>query len=431
MRRQAWFLALCFLGCSYRSGAQTAQKNGTPFTLKQCVQFALERHPGIRAAASAADASFSRMRQARSAYYPQVTWTSDLSRSAVGSRTSFGFRTGSVTYNSYASTIAIDQNITDFGRTAAEVKVQELSHEASLADLEGTSDEIAFGVKQAYFAVLLAKRNREVSEQAVKQFELHLEQAKGFFEAGIKPMFDVTKAEVDLTNARLSLIKARNAVRLAGAGLNNAMGVAGAAGPGDDIEDVLAFEKLDISFDEALDTALRDRPDLRSIAMKRRAAEGSVALAKTGFLPTLSGAAGYSYGGNTFPLQPGWTMGLTLSVPIFNGFQTVYQVRESRSNLGTLRAQEESTAQTVILEIQQALLSLQEAEETIPVAELAVKQAEENFALADGSYAEGLGDPIQVADASAALVGAKTAYFGALYDYRIARAGLEKAMGTR
>lgn len=431
MKRRAAFLALCFLGCSEQSGAQTAQKNGIPSTLKQCVQFALERHPDIRAAASAADASFSRMHQARSAYYPQVAWTSDLSRSAVGSKTSFGFQTRSVTYNSYTSAIAVDQNITDFGRTAAEVRVQELGHEASLADLEGTSDAIVLVVKQAYFAVLLAKRNREVTEQAVKQFELHLEQAKGFFEAGIKPMFDVTKAEVDLTGARLNLIKARNAVRLAGTGLNNAMGVSGAAGPGDDVEDILTFEKYEISFDEAVDTARRNRPDLRSIEMKRRAAESSVVLARTGFFPVLSGSAGYSYGGNTFPLQRGWTIGLTLSVPVFNGFLTAYQVRESRANLDTLRAQEESTAQTIILQIQQALLGLQEAEETIPVAGLAVKQAEENFALADGSYAEGLGDSIRVADAAAAMVNAKMAYFAALYDYRIARAGLEKAMGTR
>jgi outer membrane protein len=431
MKRWGSLLMLCLLSAPYQKGGQNAEKNSPPLTLKQCIAFALEHHPDIRAAAGAADASFSRVRQARSAYYPQVAWTSDIGRSAVGSRTSFGFTTRSVTYNSYTSAIALSQNITDFGRTAGEVRIREMSHEAALADLEGTSDEIVLGVKQAYFAVLLAKRNREVTEQAVKRLELHLEQAKGFFEAGTKPMFDVTKAEVDLTGARLNLIKARNSVKLAGTGLNNAMGVSGAAGAGNDVEDVLTFDKFEISFDEALDTARRNRPDLRSIEMRRRAAESSVALARRGFFPVLSGSADYSYGGNMFPLQPGWTIGLSLTVPVFNGFLTAFQVRESRANLGTLRAQEESTAQTVILEIQQALLGLQEAEEAIPVAELAVKQAEENFALADGSYAEGLGDPIQVADAAAALVGAKMAYFGALYDYRIARAGLEKAMGTR
>jgi outer membrane protein TolC len=80
-------------------------------------------------------------------------------------------------------------------------------------------------VKQTYFGVLQAQRNRGVSGETVKQFELHLEQAKGFYEVGTKPKFDVTKAEVDLSNARLNLIRAENSLRIAIVNLNNAMGI--------------------------------------------------------------------------------------------------------------------------------------------------------------------------------------------------------------
>ena len=69
------------------------------------------------------------------------------------------------------------------------------------------TDQIVFTVKQAYYGVLQAKCKGMFRGDTVKQFDQHLEQAKGFFEAGTKPKFDVTKAEVDLSNAKLNLIR--------------------------------------------------------------------------------------------------------------------------------------------------------------------------------------------------------------------------------
>ena len=71
------------------------------------------------------------------------------------------------------------------------------------------------------------------------------------------------------------------------------------------------------------------------------------------------------------------------------------------------------------------------AEESISNTELTVKQATENFEIANGRYAAGVGNPIEVADAEVLLVNARTAYNQALYDYKVSRASLEKAMGVR
>ena len=76
-------------------------------------------------------------------------------------------------------------------------------------------------------------------------------------------------------------------------------------------------------------------------------------------------------------------------------------------------------------------MNLKDAEERIPTAELGVKQAEENFEIANGRYTTGVGNPIEVTDSEVLLSNAKTAYIQALYDYRVAQASLEKAMGIR
>jgi outer membrane protein len=429
MRKFISLILFLMLIMPFKAGADEIIKKGESLNMERCTEIALKMQPAISAAMSTADASRSRIGQAVANYYPQIDWTSSASRTSVGTRTSFGFETRSVIFNSYSTGVTLNQNIFDFGKTASQVKIQRLNYDSSLSDLENMSDQIIFNVKQTYYGVLQAKRNRDVASEAVKQFQQHLEQAKGFYEVGTHPKFDVTKAEVDLGNSKLNLITAKNAVRVAVANLNNAMGVPDA--PEYIIEDNLTFKKYEMTFEDAISKAYQNRPDLKSIIAKRQAAERSVELAKKGYFPVLTGTAGYDYAGNTFPLQKGWNIGATFSFPIFNGFLTKYQVEESKSNLNVLRSNEESLKQTIFLDVQQAYLNLKDAEEKIPTAELTVQQAQENFEIANGRYAAGVGNPIEVTDAEVLLANAKLSYIQALYNYKVSQASLDKAMGIR
>jgi outer membrane protein len=426
-----FFLLILFLIfiMPFNAGAEDIIKKGESLNLERCIGIALKRQPAIVAAMSTANASQSKIGEAKANYYPQIDWTSSAGRTSVGTRTSFGFETRSVIYNSYSTGVTLNQNIFDFGKTASQVKIQKLNYDSSLSDIENVSDQIILNVKQTYYGVLQAKRNRDVSADTVKQFQQHLDQAKGFYEVGTHPKFDVTKAEVDLSNAKLNLIKAENAFRIAVANLNNAMGVPDA--PEYEVEDNLSFKKYGITFDDAVSKAYQNRPDLKSIIVKKQAAENSVELAKKDYYPVLTGTAGYDYAGNTFPLQKGWNIGATFSFPVFNGFLTKYQVEEAKANLNVLSANEESLKQNIFLEVQQAYLNLKEAEDSIPTAELGVKQAEENFEIANGRYTAGVGNPIEVTDAEVLLLNAKLSYIQALYNYKVSQSSLEKAMGMK
>jgi outer membrane protein TolC len=197
------------------------------------------------------------------------------------------------------------------------------------------------------------------------------------------------------------------------------------------LEDNLSFVKYEMAFEEALSTAFSNRPDLKSAAAKRKAAEQAVALAKTGYYPSISGNAAYNVSGSNFPLNTGWNVGATISIPIFSGFLTKYQVEEARANLNVLKANEETQRLTVFLDVQQAYLNLKEAGERVPTAELAVTQAKENLDIANGRYSAGVGSPVEVTDAQVAYTNAETTYIQALSDYKVAKASLEKAMGGR
>lgn len=423
MQRLFSIILLLVLIIPFKAGADEVIKRGEMLNLQRCIGIAIKRHPNIIAAMSTVDVNRSRIGQAQANYYPQLNWSSGYSKySPVSTTTNRSF-------DEYTSSATLKQNIYDFGKTATQVDIQRLNLDSSRLDLENTSEQLIINVKQAYYGLLQAKRNRDVALETVKQFEQHLEQARGFYEVGTKPKFDVTKAEVDRSNAKLNLIKAENALRIAKVNLNNTLGLPEA--PEYEIEDNLLFKKYEIPLEGAIKRAYENRPDLKSIITKKNAAESSIELAKKGYYPTLSGNADYNWSGETFPLNHGWDVGVTVTFPIFSGFLTKYQVNEARSNLNVLKANEEALRQGIFLEVQQAYLNLHEAEERISTAEITVRQAEENLELAKGRYAAGVGNPIEVTDAMVAYSNAKTAYIQALYDHKVAQASLEKAMGVK
>jgi outer membrane protein len=408
---------------------------GEVLNLNRCIDIALKMQPTIMAAASTVNATESRVGQAKSNYYPQIDWSSSYDRikpaasgSSSGSSIGSSGRTNDA-FDRYSTGFTLSQLLYDFGKTPTQVKIQNLTLDASRSDLRNTTDQIILAVKQAYYGVVQGKYNVLVAKDTVKQTQDHLEQAKGFFTAGTRPKFDVTKAEVDLSNAKLNLIRNENAFSIARVTLNNAMGIPEA--PEYTLDENLSFEKYEITFEDALSKAYANRPDLQSIIAQRQAAERSIDLAKTGYYPVVAGNAGYNWSGEQFPLEHGWNAGATLSVPLFSGFLTKYQVEEARANLDVLKANEESLKQTIFLEVQQAYLTLRAAEEAIPTAKLGVEQAQENLEIANGRYAAGVGNPIEVTDAEVGLTNARTSNIQALYADKVAQASLEKAMGMR
>ena len=435
--KKPFLVAMMVLAVVTAARAEDLIQKGETLSLDRSIEIALKKHPNIFASAGAVDVNQARKRQAESQYYPQIDASAGYTRfqpSTISTgQTVVGVRRleESNSFEQYNTNLTARQTIFDFGRRSSNVNIQKLNIEASRADLANTEEQVILNVKQAYYNLLRAKRTRAVAEDTVKQFEQHLNQAKAFYEVGTKPKFDVTKAEVDLSNARLGMITAENGVRLAIVSLNNAMGVPDA--PDYEIEDNLSFQKYEITADAAMELAYANRPELKSILAKKKAADEAVSLARSDYFPFLTGDAGWTWAGKAgdFATGDGWNAGLTVSIPIFSGFLTKGQVSEAKANLMILTANEEGLRQNVLLEVQQSLLNLREAAERIVTAELTAQQALENFDIANGRYAAGVGNPIEVTDAEVTLANAKTSNIQALYDYKIARANLEKAMGVR
>ncbi|HAS53739.1 MAG TPA: TolC family protein, partial [Nitrospiraceae bacterium] len=399
---------------------------GEILSVDRCVGIGLANHPSIRAGSHAVDAAASRVGQARSGYYPQITLSSGYSKYSLVTDPM------NTDVDQYSASATLTQSVYEFGKTWNRVTIQQRFRDAAQADLRDITNQVVFSVKNAYYNVLQARRSVEVLVESVKSFEQHLEQARAFFETGVRSKFDVTKAEVDLSNARLILIRGENLLRVRQAVLNNAMGVADATETEYDIEDTLSIEKLTITLDDAVRKAYENRPDLLAVRAREEAAGESVTLARKGFLPALTGSATYTREAEQLPVdQTGWSVGLTLTFPLFSGFLTSYEVREAKENVNIARANEEGLRQAILLDVKSVFLSLREADERVAVAELTVRQAEENYEIARGRYEAGVSDIIEETDSLVGLRNAKLGLISALADYKIADAALKRAMGEQ
>ncbi|MDD4356399.1 MAG: TolC family protein [Smithellaceae bacterium] len=423
MKRIIFYIFLTSMIFTQNLWAADTIQTGEVLTLQQCIDIALKNHPAIQAASGTVRQSESRIGQARSGYFPQITFNSGYSRTGPPDTS-----LRSDPYNNYSNTLNLNQTLFDFGKTYTKVRIQSLQKESSEADLKDIIASVILGVKESYYSFLKAKMSATVAEETMKQFQQHYDVARAFFETGKISKIDVTSAEVNLSNANIQFISAQNALRVALVKLNQAMGVVSA--PEYDVKDEFDAEKTELSFEAALLQAYQNRPDVLSTALKREALEKNVTLNKMGYLPTLSGNAAYGYSGDDTSIDRSWNVGVALTFPLFTGLSTKYAVDEAAASLEVAVANEESLKQLVCLEVQSAWLNRKEALKRIEAGKTVVRQAEETLELARGRYATGVGSSIEITDALIKYYNAQMTYITALTDYSIAQASLEKAIGV-
>ena len=395
-------------------------------TLDKCIELALGNNPQINAAFHDILASDARIKQVWANYFPQLSWQTGYTKikqlqlsDALGRN---------LTFNYYIlGQVTLQQMLYDFGVTQNQATIKRLDYEAYKTTLSATINDVIYQTKDAYYNLLFAFENRRVAEDTVKKFEMFYNQAKAFYEIGMNPKVDVTIAEVNLSNAKLQLIQADNAVNLAVAKLNNVMGV-----PFIDkynVQERLKYQPVDVSFNQSIEIAREARPELKLAELKVESANQTMKLVKKSYFPTLSIEGQYQRGGKSWNSNYGYNIGGYLNFPTINGMLIKNEIKEARYLYDKEIANAKNTQNTIYLEIQNAFLTLEEKKNQMPVAILGVKQAKENYELSYGRYRVGEASPTELKDAQINYQQAQLTYYNALYQYNSSKASLEKAIG--
>ena len=395
-------------------------------TLDNCIKLALGNNPQINAAFQDILASDARVRQVWSNYFPTISWQTGYTRlnqlqlsDALGRKLEFDYY--------LLGQISLQQMLYDFGVTQNQATIRKLDYEGYKKTFEATVNNVIYQTKDAYYNVLYAYEAKRVAQDTVDKFQMFYDQAKAFYQIGMNPKVDVTIAESNLSNAKLRLIEADNAVNLAIAKLNNIMGVPYIEKY--DVQDKLQYRPINLTFEQAIDIARDSRPELKLAEIKVEGTNQTIKLTKKSFLPTISVEGQYQRGGKSWNSNYGFNLGAYLTFPAINAMLIKNEIKEARYLYDRELANARNTQNAIYLEIQNAYLKLDEKRNQIPVAMLQVKQSKENYELSYGRYRVGEASPTELKDAEIMYEEAQLTYYNALYQYNSAKAELEKSIG--
>jgi outer membrane protein TolC len=404
-------------------------RGGLPaLTLEECLTIAEANHPSLAGAEAQAAAGRGRLAQTLAADRPEVSATASTARNG----SDYDER------SNYSVGATASLKIFDARRNQYAADAQRNTLSATEEEGRKTLQDVRANVKSSYMTLLLSAETAVQKLESARAFEQHLEQAKGFYEVGTKPWYDVTKARVDLGTAQLALVEAESGVEVARAALRNAMGV-GQETLFDVAPvsfDVLGLEELwdllrERGVEELERLALENRPDYRAAELRALAGRATLSAEARSTSPGVSLTGGYNGAGDDVSeLEKSWNVGLRMSVPVLDGGAAKARVETARAQLSSLAATREKLRQDISLEVRRAYTEIVKARERVRISELTLANAEENRKLALGRYETGVGDSLEVTDALLSHAAARLENRKARYDFQTALINTEKAIGT-
>jgi outer membrane protein TolC len=410
-------------------------------TLEDCIETALKDNPDAQAAAQRVESARAAIREAESAYYPQLTLAGTYGRTdnagqamfmALNQRTlnmmapGFDINNPDDTENLRAG-VGAKWRLLDGGQRGLYRDMARLGTDASEAQEEAIRNELVYQVTRGYYGVLQAQAFVKVQEETVASLEENLRVANERFKAGTAVQTDVLNLEVKLAQAREDLIRAQNGAQLAVAAINTAIGQdLVPQGP------LAEKERTDLTPPPASQDkdAIEDRPELKAARLNTRIQENAWKKSKRDYFPTVSAFGSVDYDSDvSSDFEQSYFAGAVAEWDFFTGFRRGASTDSAKANYEAAKAQERKARDNLKLDLTQAQLAIKEAWERLDVASRSVASAEESLRITRERYQQGAADITEFLTAQVGLTATRTRNVAAYYDYLTAQANLKRAKG--
>ncbi len=426
-------------------GQQAQQPS--PLTLPQAVNVALEKNPQRKAALADTKAALAGVKEARSFLLPHVTFSETATRGndpvyVFGSKlrqqrfTTADFALNVLNtptpFGNFATRFGGTWNLFDSFASWRVVNRAERVKDAAGHQLDRTDQEIVFRVVDSYDSVLVAKKQLEVAEQAMKTAQAILDRSKDRFETGVAVESDYLSAQVRLATRKQELIRAQNNLALARVQLSTSMGIS--TENVFDPADTLAERNLPAtSLEEVEKQAVEMRPDLKRVRSEEAAQQQSVSIAKSAFGPRVNAFAGWEADNPTFVAGGGgnnWLAGIEVQFDLFQGGAKRAHLARERAVQEKAAALKEMATDAIRLEVRRAYYDVDAARQQVEVARAAIAESQESLRINQNRYDSGLSTITDLLASEEAARRSQTDYWEAVYRYNTGYANLELASGT-
>lgn len=413
--------------------------NGTiDLNLPKTVQMALDYNRDIKNSQYALKKAEYAINQAQAGKKPSVDYNFGAQRSratdaATYSRAASLMGSANSISNAFSNGISVNIPLYTGGLVEGQIDVAKLGKTNAQEEILRVEQATKYSAIEGYYGLLAYQELQGVYHEAVDNLQGHLDNVQAQYNVGTKAKVDVLSSDVSLANAKTTAITADNNVAIAESNLNNILGL-----PLETklnlADHQLPFDTYNISLQEAMDYAMKYRPEVLQAAIAVQEAERSIDIADAGNKPTVAITGGNDWADNTFPgidaNKRSWKVAAGVTYNFYDGGATKAKVNQAKQDLLVARETEQKTRESVQLQVKQAYLNIRSAAQKVEETQTVVDQARENYRIQNIRYQAGVGINLDVLDAQLSLNQAQVNHIQALYDYNVGIAKLEQVMGV-
>ena len=432
-------LASFFLGftCSVRAESPKVDSSSKPLSLRDCIKIALETNPLQEAALKGVQTARETVGESRAPYYPELgvqaryaRWQqraflpSDLTIPGRPTPTIIG------PTDDWMAGLRVRYTLFDSGERRAQYRSALARQGVAEEEKSRITQDLVLGVYQGFYGVAAAIETFSVAEKNLNRAKDHLRLAKERKAAGAVSQADVLRVQVETSNAELALVRAESLIRISKGSLNTIMGLPVESPLALEIkgEDIISPDFPDLA--NALNQAIRNRPEIKAAHKRLEALKNGVEAAKSAFGPKVRAEGSYGRRDTEFfPQDEEWLAGVSIEWPLFTGFYRQHHLARTKIEVSKEEAENKQLLLKVRQEVWTAHSKFKEAYEAVQTAKVLVQDAQESMRLAKERYEAGAGTVTDLLDSQTALARALATQVEAGWDYHTAKAVFKRSIG--
>lgn len=421
-------------------GYKTAGLNNKPvkeITLKDALRLALKLYPGILTSKYSYISTIYTKNQTLSQYYPQISGTAGFSRNSFMDVNQNGVLSGSgqivtgpgINYslNNYSAVLNASYMLYSFGSRYYNYLNAKYLMKSSKAGFSYTVNSDLYSVILNFAQYFADKELMQADKENLKNDEIQYKAAAAFYKVGTGDLLDAETAKATLETARAAYINSAFNVKIARLALLNSIGLEPSKRY--HFVNTLKFKPFNNKLKDLMKTALKYNPQLKQAIYTVKASKASVKEAVSGYLPTFNANFSYTGENSSFPLNRNYSAGISVSIPIFNGFLTQNKIDYSKAVLNSNIWNKRLTMDNLVYTVSGDYYAVKNQYLTVKALKSSSEASRLAYTLALKSYEVGVGSMVQLVTANAQYISAETSYINGEYTYFYLKAKLYSDLG--
>ncbi|SIQ61385.1 TolC family protein [Halanaerobium kushneri] len=423
------YIILILLFCLLTASFNVAAAEETEITLTQAVKILMENNRQLINSRQNIEKAQKDVELSGRGYYPTANLQTSYTKLESGQQTIDFQQLSDPSYNffqdgfpmtetpdqNYSTSLSLSQPLYLGGRVRIGKDISKLGLEMSKIEYQKQLDQSIFNLVQAYYGVLQAQGMVEIRENALEVVNEHLRIVKVNNEAGMSLRQDLLQTQIEQRKAEEDLIAAENQLQIAKKRLAQLLGDSSVmyqvSTPQKNPEPATELDKL-------INLALENRAELKSLSVNQKMLEKQKDLEGNPYRPQISLNGSYSWQGSELEFSDGsWNVTVAGSISLYDGGKANLNEEKKKIEVNNLDNSTKDLKESIRIEIEDTLLSLQHSEEMIKLEKLSLENAEENLELTNKSYQAGINTNIDVINAQTSYKQAQIALLQAEYDY--------------